>query len=52
MNQRQLVRNYGKITILQNGGKARMANKIGRQDSVVQGRHIDGQAISTCCVLL
>ena len=53
MNQRRLVRNCGKITILQKGGKARMANKLGRQDSVMlEDVILTARPFNTCCVLL
>ena len=53
MNQRRLIRNCGKVIILQEGGSAKLARTIDRQDSVRYERVIlTAKPIKACCVLL
>ena len=56
MNQRRLIRNCGKVIILQEGGSAKLARtKLGRQDSVKYEPFIltpKPLSLETCCVLL
>ena len=54
MNQRRLIRNCGKVIILQAGGSAKLARtKLGRQDSVMlEDVILTARPFNTCCVLL
>ena len=56
MNQRRLIRNCGKVIILQEGGSAKLARtKLGRQDSVKYEPFIltpKPLSLEMCCALL